>query len=308
MPYRKRAVRRIKGQRKLKAAAPTAKFTMTKQFELSSDNAQSSCYVLGMDCSTPFSPLFSVEDGSGNVLGDWQDNDDTLTEPVGLSSDLYSHYTSLVVKGCHVSASVSQATDVQATTQETLGTGQITLARTADLISGVPTSADIKQWFGQKTRNFQLSTGQGALTKNAYVSNGYSARKQFNINANANEDLTVVNTSGSSNKAADKTYMYLIVKPRKDLPADGNNYLIPMNITLRLSYIVQFKDPNKVQTVPLPMSIGAGNNKKKLYKKNKYHYSYSPAGYAGLGVLASMLAMRRPRLGRRIMHHPREVW
>ena len=306
MPYRGRAIKRIKGQRRLKVGAPTAKFTMTKNFELGKDSAQSSTYILGMDVSTPFNPLFSVEDGSGNVLGDWQDNDSSFVEPVGLSSDLYSHYNTLVVKGCHVSASVSQATDIAKDTTETLGTGQITLLRTAELISGVPTSQQIKGYFGQKTRNFQLSTGQGALTKNAYVSNGYSAKKQFNVNANANEDLKVVNTSGSSNSSTDKTFMYLIVKPRKDLPADGTAYLIPMNITLKLSFIIQFQDPTKTQSVPLPMSSRESKIKQKVRKSRygMYYNTQAPApalaGLLGLGALMAGARGMRPR--RRLIH------
>ena len=64
MPYRGRAIKRFKGQRRLKVGAPTAKFTMTKNFELGKDSSQSSTYILGMDVSTPFNPLFSVEDRS----------------------------------------------------------------------------------------------------------------------------------------------------------------------------------------------------------------------------------------------------
>ena len=137
-----------------------------------------------------------------------------------------------------------------------------------DIISTIPTSSDIKGFFGQKTRNFQLADGNGVLTKNAYVSNGYSAKRQWNINANANEDLRVANTSGSSNGAQDKTYMYLIIKPRKDYDADGQQYLKPMYVTLKLSYIIQFQDPDKNQSVPLPISSGLGN-KKETIKRNK---------------------------------------
>ena len=69
MPYRPRAIQRIKGQRKLKAGAPTAKFTMTKNFQVKADSSTSSVYALGMDLSTPFSPLFDVLDGTGNPYG-----------------------------------------------------------------------------------------------------------------------------------------------------------------------------------------------------------------------------------------------
>lgn len=313
MPYRKRATNRLKGQRKLKMNAPTVKFTLTKHYELKSGNAHSSVFMKGIKMSTPFQPLFDVTNNSNETLGDWEAND-TLNEPIGLNSALYAHYNNLVVKGCKVVATVNQAPDAEEQPGDTLTTGQITLARTAneiDTVSDIPTAKDIKTWFGHKTRNFQLAP-RGAispLTKNCYVSNGYSARKQFNANANTKEELTVVNESGSANQAQDNTYMYVIVQPRKDYAADGNNYLSPMNITVRISYICQFQDPDRLQSVPLPLSTGsrASGNKKKLYKKNKYQYSYSPAGYAGLGVLGSMLAMRRPRQ-RLIGHVPQYVW
>ena len=285
MPYRGRAVKRIKGQRKLKVAAPTAKFTMTKNFTVVSDQSQSSVYALGIDCTTPFQPLFDVVDGSNNPLGEFQDNDIDLVEPVGLSSDLYTNYNYLVVKGCHVSASVTQAADTTAQEKETLTTGQVTLARMTDIISQIPTSSDIKQYFGQKTKNFQLADGNGVLTKNAYVSNGYSAKKQWNINANANEDLRVVNTSGSSNGATDKTYMYLIIKPRRDYDANGNQYLKPLYVTLKISYIIQFQDPDKNQSVPLPISSGLGNQKRN-YKKR---YNKPVSGQQAFNNLAAML-------------------
>lgn len=307
MPYRGRALKRIKGQRKLKAGAPIAKFTMTKNFELSADNAHSSTYMLGIDCSTPFQPIFSVNNNSAQPLGDWNDNDTSLEEPVGLDSDLYSNYNYLVVKGMHATASVSQAPDVAAIAQETLTTGQITLARTSELIdtnAKIPTSADIKQWFGQKTRNFQLgNSNEGVLTKNAYVSNGYSAKKQWNVQANANEDLRVSNVSGSANTSSQKTYMYLIVKPRKDLPADGSAYLKPTNITLKLTYIIQFQDPDKVQSVPLPMSTNKTRKAKARKMQSRYQMYNTQAAapaIAGLGGLAALMygarGRRRPRL------------
>lgn len=302
MPYRGRAVKRIRGQRKLKAGAPIAKFTMTKNFQLKANSSTSSVYCLGIDATTPFNPLFDVVDGTNNPLGDWIDNDSNLTEPVGLASDLYTHYNYLVVKGCHVSASVTQGTDITKIEAEKLGTGQVTLARMANTISEVPTSADIKEWFGQKTRNFQLSTGQGELTKNAYVSNGYSAKKQFNVNANANEDLRVTNTSGSSNAATDKTYIYLIIKPRADGIA-SSTYLLPMYVTLKLSYIIQFQDPDKQQSVPLPIST-----RKTRVKKAKRRYttntSRANAYLAALGGLTAMYGAARYGRGRRALMPP----
>lgn len=300
--YRGRAVKRIRGQRRLKAGAPVAKFTMTKNFTVVSDSSDSSVYAMGMDVSTPFNPLFDVVDGSNNPLGEFQDNDSTIVEPLGLDSDLYTHYNYLVVKGCHVSASVTQAPDQTPSSKETLTQGQVTLARMADIISEVPTTADMKTWFGQKTSNFQLSTGNGVLTKNAYVSNGYSARKQFNVNANANEDLKVVNTAGSSNQAEDKTYMYLIIKPRKDYEADGNQYLKPLYVTLKLSYIIQFQDPNKTQSVPLPISTRNKRiSKKRGYKANAFG-SFNPWAFGAMAAPAAY-AMRGLYAANRMVPH-----
>ena len=315
MPYRGRAVKRIKGQRKMKAGAPTAKFTMTKNFQLKANSAPSNVYALAVDASTPFQPIFDVMDNNNNPLGDWVDNDASLNEPIGLSSDLYTNYNTLVVKGCHVSVSVTQGTDITKTAAETLGTGQVTLARTADLISAIPTTASLKEWFGQKTKNFQLSTGQGELTKNAYVSNGYSAKKQFNVNANANEDLKVVNASGSSNKATDQTYIYCFIKPRADTPSE-DTYLLPMYVTMRISYIIQFQDPDKYQSVPLPMSTRKTRAKRKVANRKLHNaataYGMSNLmamlGGAGFGVPLIAAANRyRNRRERRVGFRPQWV-
>lgn len=279
MPYRGRAVKRIRGQRKLKMNAPTVKFTMTKHYELSKGQAHSTVFMKGIKASTPFAPLFDVVNNSNQTLGNWDPND-TTNEPVGLNSPLYTHYNNLVVKACHVSASITQAPDIDTDETEVLTTGEITIARTAnelDTIAGIPTSKQIKDWFGRKTRNFQLAP-QGAispLTKSAYVSNGYSAKKQFNANPNTKEDLTVTNESGSSNQAQDNTYLYIIVKPRRDLVADGTAYLMPTMCTVKISYIVQFQDPDRLQSVPLPISTGSNaSGNKKYIKKYKQNYGY----------------------------------
>ena len=91
---------------------------------------------------------------------------------------MYEFYKYVIVKGCHVSATIQYAPDVPDVPQSSLTTGQITIARSSDPINPLtlPTSSSIKQMYGAKTRNFQLpgTVGQpGILTKNAYVSNGY---------------------------------------------------------------------------------------------------------------------------------------
>lgn len=296
--YRPRAVKRVPGQRKLKMNAPTVKFTLTKHYELSKGQAHSTVYMKGIKMSTPFQPIFDVDNNSAQPLGNWDPNDE-VNEPIGLNSALYTHYNNLVVKSCHVTASVTQAPDVQTESTEVLTTGEITLARTAnelDTVAEIPTSKQIKGWFGRKTKNFQLAPAGAIspLTKSAFVSNGYSAKKQFNANANTKEDLVVVNASGSANQAQDNTYMYVIIKPRKDLVADGTAYLMPMMVTLRISYIVQFQDPDRLQSVPLPISTGsnaAGNkkryNSKQLYRKSDL-YNQASAASAAVAALAAL--------------------
>lgn len=275
MPYRGRAVKRIRGQRKLKANAPTVKFTLTKNYELTNGAAHSNVYAKRIQCGSPFGVFQDVKNAAGSNLGNWDSNDD-VNLPVGLDSALYNNYNGLVVKGCHVTASVTQAPDVVIPTegdgaQQILSTGQITLARTADLLATPEdvTSADIKTWFGQKSRNFQLSK-DGALTKNAYVSNGYSAKKQFNTGANGRISLILENNPGPQQDAVDPTNMYIIIKSRKDIDSSELPlYLKPMLVTVKVSYIVQFQDPNIVQTVPLPISTGTKTSRnKKTYKRN----------------------------------------
>lgn len=316
MPYRKRAVKRIRGQRKLKAAAPTVKFTLTKVYELTNSDAHSSVYAKRIQCGSPFGVFQDVKNSTGSNLGNWEANDDTTNQPVGLDTPMYNNYNGVIVKGCHVTASVTQAPDVVVPTtgdgsEQTLSTGQITLARTADILSTPEniTSADIKTWFGQKTRNFQLAK-DGALTKNAYVSNGYSARKQFNTGANGRLDLILENNPGPQQDAVDPTNMYIIIKPRKDIDdSELPLYLKPMLVTVRVSYICQFQDPNNIQSVPLPISTRNKkyNRKKRGYQANAFGgfnpYAFgamaAPAAYAMRGLYAAnrMIPNLLPRAG-----------
>ena len=303
MPYRGRVVKRIKGQRKLKMNAPTAKFTLTKNYEVINGAAHSSVYMKRIQLASPFGVFHDVNNSSGASLGEWEANDEQ-NEPLGLNSELYRNYNYLVVKGCHVSASVNQAPDVDIPAEgdgskQVLTTGQITLARTASELdaASIPTTAEMKQWFGQKTKNFQLggtfATSQ-ALTKNAYVSNGYSAKRQWNVNPNTKFDLQIQNKSGQEIDADDPTHMYVIVKPRKDIDASELPiYLKPMMITIKVSYIVQFQDPTNIQSVPLPMSFRKGGRKVR-YSKAK-QASYFPQYFATAGVGATGLAVRALR-------------
>lgn len=296
--YRGRAVKRVPGQRKLKANAPTVKFTLTKNYEVTNGAAHSNIYAKRIQLASPFGVFQDVKNQAGSNLGNWDPNDD-INEPIGLDAAMYNNYNSLVVKSCHVTASVTQAPDVVIPTEgdganQTLSTGQITLARTADLLATPEdlSSADIKTWFGQKTRNFQLSK-DGALTKNAYVSNGYSARKQFNTGANGRLQLILENNPGPQQDAVDPTNMYVIIKSRKDIDSSELPlYLKPMLVTIKVSYIVQFQDPDKNQVVPLPISTGsyASRNKKTYQKKKTYTKSDFYSNASAPVIAASILA------------------
>jgi len=314
MPYRGRAVNRVKGQRKMKMNAPTAKFTLTKNYEVINGAAHSSVYMKRIQLASPFGVFHDVNNASGSSLGDWEPNDD-VNQPLGLDSELYRNYNYLVVKGSHVTCSVSEAPDVVIPTsgdgaKMTQTMGQVTLARTADLIDGIPSTADMKTWFGQKTKNFQLGTniaGSRVLTKNAYLSNGYSAGKQWNANPNAKFDLQMTNDASQEQDVDDPTHMYIIIKPRKDIDSSELPlYLKPLYVTVRVSYIIQFQDPTIKQSVPLPLATGsryAGNKKsyggRRRRNNRGYNYqNYNQAYQAAAGVASLMAAFTAAR-GRR---------
>ena len=211
MPYRGRVVRRVKGQRKLKPLNPIVKFTFTKTYQVNQGTATDNCYILQIDAATPFAPI-SVKNGQ------WLPTT-TDQEPIGLASDLYSHYNHLVVKGCHVSASVVDNVDASSNESENVSLGQLTIVRASadNQVSSSITGPELKQYYGQKSRDFTLHSSElnkQSLQKSAYVSNGYSAKKTWNCNPNANDDLRVRNLSGSSNTPNDSTYLNVCVCPR----------------------------------------------------------------------------------------------
>lgn len=273
MPYRGRAIKKIKGQRRLKSATPTAKFTLTKVFHLQKGQASDNAYVLDIDVSTPFSPITARN-------GQWSSND-AVNEPFGLSSDLYSHYNHLIVKGCKVTVSVKDMPDAQPELGEDLTTGQVSLIRAsqANAITGAITASQIKTLYGHVTRGFQLSTRQegagisnNVLTKNAYCSLGYSARKTWNANPLSVDDLRVANVSGSTNKPTDTTHINVVVLPQNDNL--GTLYLQPVQVVVRLEYIISFMEPTRVQTVPLPISDADGDKGESWTQYGKRMYKY----------------------------------
>lgn len=271
MPYRGRAVTRVRGQRDFKAPAPLVKFTLTKQYVVNKQALQSTySHVIRINASTPFSPISSIS-------GSW--NSDSITnEPLGIDSELYSNYKFLHVHSCHVQASVTDSPDAGNDNEnEKLTQGTLSVIRSSDSTLSQTDSADIKLMFGQKSKDFQLSprlqtsggeTGlpNNVLTKSAYVSNGYSARKQFNIPADYNSNLSVNNVAGSANGPADPTYMYIVVRPQTD---NWTTWLLPVTVRIKLTYIVRFSDPTEIQTVPLPIAwnMSSGQKKRKYNKK-----------------------------------------
>lgn len=262
--YRGRAVRKVRGQGNRKAHNPTVKFIMNKSYVVNSVAGVQTLPTafITINAATPFNPIV-VQNGN------WIAND-VNTEPMGLSSDMYSHYQHLVVKGCHVTASVTDEPDQSAGSQETITKGTIAIARHTGPNTLAPASFQnnaLKTMFGVKYKNFQLSprgTGTGTanniLTKNAKVSNGYSAKKTWNSNANANDDLRVVNSSGSSAVPTDSTYLSVGVMPQRVWSASTNTFLQPVAVNVRIVYIIQFQEPTYIQTVPLPMGAAGGKS------------------------------------------------
>lgn len=296
MPYRGRAVKRVKGQRKLKPLNPTVKFTLTKTYQVQRATNQptgSNAHILQINAATPFSPLSTIS-------GQWTATN-TASEPVGLASDLYTHYKYLVVKGCHVGVSVVDDVDTSGGEDETISLGQLSVVRAS--ISGIvqPTidGPALKVLYGQKSRDFTLSTdniAKRALMKSAYCSNGYSAKKTWNTQANANDNLRVENLSGSQNAPNDSTFINIVVCPRYATPG----FLQPVIATVRISYIVQFQEPTIVQTVPLPM-YSAGEKeflqqRKTQTRAKNYRTVTNQMKLASIAAAAAM--MMRPKFSR----------
>ena len=269
--YRGRAVKKVRNQGNRKVHNPTVKFILNKSYEVSKSAAQVyPTYQLTINASTPFSPLHTIN-------GDWDAND-TTKEPMGLASDLYSHYQHLVVKGCHVTASVTDDPD-HPLNGEDITKGTVAIVRHTGLGSitaGSFTPTALKTMYGSKQKNFQLSPrGSGAgtttvsnniLTKNAKLSNGYSAKKTWNTNANANDDLRVANVSGSSNTPNDSTYISIGIMPQRENQS-VTRFVQPTIVNVRIVYIIQFQEPTFRQSVPLPMSAAGGK------KSNSQAYS-----------------------------------
>lgn len=314
MPYRKRATRRAIGQRQFKARDPIVKASLSKQYEVTANtNATESLYGLQVNASTPFNPIETLKNSGGDELGTWTAND-AYNEPLGIDSRMYEFYKYVTVKGCHISVTVAYAPDLVGTETESLTTGQVTIVRTSDPFAGnlLPTSSSIKQMYGAKTRNFQLpADSESVLTKNAYVSNGYSAKKQFHTPALANDHLRVLNVTNSFNAPTDPTFLTVLIKPQRDIPAvELPKYLKPMQVNVKITYILQYTDPTVEQQIPLPMNLKhqektrpkSGYKKAQAYQRARQNFQMLramqafmrmvPAAAGAVGGRARMQALR----------------
>lgn len=298
MPYRGRAVKRVKGQRQMKPLNPTAKFTLTKTYAVTKGVATDNTYILRINASTPF-------DFESATNGLWSAYSPDV-EPIGLNTDMYSHYRHLVVKGCNVRASVVDNLDNISLSEEKLCMGQLSIVRGTqnNAVTSVIKGPDLKRLYGQKTRDFTLAprsdslSGMNApITKSAFCSNGYSAKKTWNCDPNANDDLRVVNQSGSSNEPTDNTFLFVCVAPR-----DGNagGFLQPMLVTVRTTYIIQFQEPTITQHTPQPYGMAQRSK-----RSNSNYYRQPPvqgptmSQKALLTVLAGALGYGARRANRR---------
>lgn len=298
--YRGRVAKRIKGQRAMKPHNPVVKFTWTKTYQVSSGTspAGENCYVLQVNAATPFNPIQPQH-------GEWVATEGLLNEPLGLNSDMYRHFKSLVVKGCHLTASVVDNLDASNVTEdETICLGQMSIVRASEnaAIGSTNTSIDLKQLYGQKSRDFTLASRTLAvdgLTKSAYCSNGYSAKKTWNSNPNAVDDLRVANQAGSSNTPTDSTYLNVCLVPR----FDTNKFLQPTVVSIRIVYIVQFQEPTIQQTVPLPMKDENRKYRKAYIKKKNYQAMYNQTKLAGVAAAAAGIILNRQRYRQRMLRY-----
>jgi len=287
--YRGRAVKAQRGQRKLKQATPVVKFTMNKIYQVQAGATVSgnNNYILSINGATPFNPITQEN-------GDWVASEPLIQEPLGLNSDMYRHYKTLTVKGCHVTASVVDNLDAQNVAEdEKICLGQLSIVRSTEpnTIGATEQAIDIKRYYGQKSKNFTLASRTLAvdgLTKSAFCSNGYSAKKTYATSATANDELRVVNQAGSANTPADSTYLNVCLTPR----FATNSFLQPMVVSVRVTYIIQFQEPTILQEVPLPMSA---EGKKKYNRSSNKKVLYKQATFGGLAaaVAAQMMYMQR---------------
>lgn len=255
MPRRNRRVNRkpytsYLNQPNKKLATPRATFSMMKYYYVTMPTAKGSApqdaAVLRMDASTPFNPLTVVS-------GTWTEND-TNTEPYGISGDPYPSYNKCVVLGSRITAVIQDSVDNVASGSNSEHEGIVRLSRTAKstTITATTTNSELRERSYSKGKSFQLAkTSVVGLMKNATISAGYSAKKQHNTAPMGLEELHVTNTAGSSNTCSNPTYISLSIHLTNENLASAT--LKQFKVQLKIQYNVAFMDPGDGLNIPRPL-------------------------------------------------------
>lgn len=286
--YRKRAVNRLKGAGNRKANCPTARFTLNKSYWVASDAGKAAPQdgsVLQINASSPFQPITVVN-------GLWAAND-TNNEPFGLSSGIYAQYRHVSVRGCHVKVNVMDSPDNAGSGTNTLLEGTASLIRTSDtgVILAATENKEIRNMYGSKMRDFQCGD-LGNLKKSCTLSSGYSPMKTWHQSALTNEELKIVNTSGSANVPTDNTYIMLMIRPSDDTVANLN--IKPIKVQLRITYILTFTEPTASTNIPMPQQSSYFSYPKLSYPKLGFMAKGAQYSLTALGALAAHnIAARR---------------
>ena len=64
-----------------------------------------------------------------------------------------------------------------------------------------------------------------------------------------------------------------------------------MYVTMRISYIIQFQDPDKYQSVPLPISTRKTRAKKRMLRGHAGSHFQTPSAAQAAGMLAMLAPM-----------------
>lgn len=235
-----------------KRPAPLAKFTLKKRYIVqlpAAGAAPQQGALMQINMSSPFKPMTAIS-------GTWIDQDSSITEPYGLSSDIYGQYRHVVVLASHASVIVRDSPDVPAAGNYNKVEGTVSLTRTTDTGIVVPTTLNsaLRMVYGSRQKLFVMAaSGVSNLTKNARLDNGYSARKTFHCPATSNNQLWINNQTGSSNIPADNTYMMLLIRPSEDTLSGST--LKDFNVELSLTFTIRFLEPTAPDNIPLPISL-----------------------------------------------------
>lgn len=255
--------------------------------------APQDCAVLRMDASTPFTPL-SV------VSGTWTQND-TNTEPYGISGDPFPAYNKCVVLGSRITANIQDSVDNPASGSNSEHEGIVRLSRTAKdtTITAATTNSELRERSYSKGKSFQLAkTSVVGLMKNASISMGYSAKKQHNTAPLGLEELHITNTSGSSNTCTNPTYINLSIHLTNENLINAT--LKTFKVQLKISYNIAFMDPGDGLNIPRP--IPYKEDKDDLLSRKVNFLEKSLYAATGAGALYGAKLGLLPK--KRIMHLP----